>query len=326
MADSGLRSRNLTEARQAYASGDAAASLRAHSTPSPITMEGGHSTSYNDVSMAVVSGVYKQATKGTLFSLILLSALSQLDIPSKRLLVTIFSIAVSSGFVVYFLSSMDHLVEVTVYDRERKREAWELENYRKGEIDEIIELFETRGVEHNDAVLVVNKMAKYDNFFVDCTIEPITDYRAFLEKLGSLDRITELSAKIHPPNPLFGRLWGSLDKYVKRRQASEVAVRETAESSKGLSTELVKLIERILENPSYQPKTEPDITDAAMLMAADGYGSGKAVGIDGDTEVVVRTNESQKSFLFEKEPVPEMLATAARVQFERVSKERDMGH
>lgn len=168
--------------------------------------------------------------------------------------------------------------------------------------------------------------AAYDNFFVDCTIEPITDYRAFLEKLSSLDKITELSAKVHPPNPLFGRLWGSLDKYVKRRQASEVAVRETAANSKGLSTELVKLIERILENPSYQPKTEPDITDAAMLMAADGYGSGRAVGMDGDTEVVVRTNESQKSFLFDKEPAPEMLATAARVQFERVSEERDMGH
>jgi len=168
--------------------------------------------------------------------------------------------------------------------------------------------------------------AAYDNFFVDCTIEPVTDYRAFLEKLSSLDKITELSAKVHPPNPLFGRLWGSLNNYVKRRQASEIAVRETTDSSKGLSTDLVKLIERILENPKYQPKTEPDITDAAMLMAADGYGSGKAVGMDGDTEVVVRTNESQKSFFFEKEPEPEMLATAARVRFERVSEERDMGH
>lgn len=168
--------------------------------------------------------------------------------------------------------------------------------------------------------------AAYDKFFVDCTIEPVADYRAFLEKLSSLDRITELSAKVHPPNPLFGRLWGSLDKYVKRRQASEVAVRETTESSKGLSTELVKLIGRILENPKYQPRTEADITDAAMLMAADGYGSGKAVGMDGDTEVVVRTNESQKSFLFEKEPAPEMLASAARAQFERVSEERNMGH
>ena len=168
--------------------------------------------------------------------------------------------------------------------------------------------------------------AAYNNFFVDCTIEPVTDYRAFLEKLSSLDKITELSAKVHPPNPLFGRLWESLDKYVKRRQATEVAIRETTENSKGLSTDLVKLIERILENPKYEPKTAPDITDAAMLMAADGYGSGKAVGMDGDTEVVVRTNESQKSFLFEKEPAPEMLATVARMQFERISEERNMGH
>ena len=64
--------------------------------------------------------------------------------------------------------------------------------------------------------------AAYDNFFVDCTIEPVADYRAFLDRLKSLDRITELSAKVHPPNPLFGRLWGGLDKYVKKRKAEEV--------------------------------------------------------------------------------------------------------
>ena len=41
--------------------------------------------------------------------------------------------------------------------------------------------------------------AAYDNFFVDATVEPVADYRAFLRKLRSLDRITELSAKgIHP--------------------------------------------------------------------------------------------------------------------------------
>ena len=168
--------------------------------------------------------------------------------------------------------------------------------------------------------------AAYDNFFVDCTIEPVTDYRAFLDKLSSLDKITELSAKVHPPNPLFGRLWGSLDKYVKRRRASEVSVRETSAVGNGLSTELINLLRSILENADYQPGVEPDITDAAMLMAADGYGSGKAIGMDGEIEVVVRTNESQKSFLFEKEPSPEMLATVAKVQFESVSVERDMRH
>lgn len=168
--------------------------------------------------------------------------------------------------------------------------------------------------------------AAYDNFFVDCTVEPVVDYRAFLQKLSSLDRIIELSAKVHPPNPLFGRLWGSLDGYVKKRQAEEISVREKTERTSGLSTQLLMLMENILNNPLYEPTQIPDITDAAMLMAADGYGAGKAVGMEGSHEVVVRTSESQKSFLFEKEPIPESLANAAQVQFERVSKERDMKH
>jgi hypothetical protein len=168
--------------------------------------------------------------------------------------------------------------------------------------------------------------AAYDNFFVDCTVEPVADYRAFLQKLRSLDRITELSAKVHPPNPLFGRLWGSLDEYVKKRQADEVSVRERTEKPSGLSTQLLVLIQNILENPKYEPPQVPDITDAAVLMAADGYGSGKVVGTEDDHEVVVRTSESQKSFLFDKEPEPELLTKAAREQFERVSTERDMKH
>lgn len=168
--------------------------------------------------------------------------------------------------------------------------------------------------------------AAYDNFFVDCTVEPVADYRAFLQKLRSLDRITELSAKVHPPNPLFGRLWESLDKYVKKRQADEVSVREKSDKSTGLSTQLLMLMQNILDNPKYEPTRVPDITDAAVLMAADGYGSGKAVGTEGDHEVVVRTSESQKSFLFEKEPEPESLAKIAQAQFERVSTERDMKH
>lgn len=168
--------------------------------------------------------------------------------------------------------------------------------------------------------------AAYDNFFVDCTIEPVADYRAFLTKLKSMDVITELSAKVHPPNPLFGRLWGSLDAYVKKRQADEVSVRESSERAKGLSTQITVLIQNIIENPNYEPAEPPGITDAAMLMAADGYGSGKVVGREDGHEVVVRTAESQKSFLFDKEPEAEPLAEVAASQFQKVSAERDMKH
>ena len=50
---------------------------------------------------------------------------------------------------------------------ERKRENWEMENYPQGEIKEMIEIYEQRGMSHEDAVLVINTMSKYKDFFVD---------------------------------------------------------------------------------------------------------------------------------------------------------------
>lgn len=166
----------------------------------------------------------------------------------------------------------------------------------------------------------------YERFFVDCTVEPVSDYRAFYDRLNALDKITELSAKVHPPNPLFGRLWGSLDNYIKKRKVDEVAVRESSERNEGIATNIVNLIKSILENPKFEPEMEPELMDAAILMAADGYGSGKAVGFEGEQEVIIRTSETQKSFLFSKEPVPSDLASAAHLQFSRISEERNMGH
>lgn len=166
----------------------------------------------------------------------------------------------------------------------------------------------------------------YDRFFVGCEVEPVADYKAFSKKLESLDRFTEISAKVYPPNPLFGRLWGSLNEYVKKRNASDVSIRETASHTLGISTQISVLVKQIMLNPEYVPESPPDVADAAILMAADGYGSGKITGFEGDSEVVIRTSDSQKSFLFEKEPAINNLVKVTAHQFELVSKERDMGH
>lgn len=168
--------------------------------------------------------------------------------------------------------------------------------------------------------------ATYDNFFVGCSIEAVSDYRAFGVKLQSLDRIRELSARVHPPNPLFGRLWGSLNRYIEERNASEVTVRESQESVQGLATNIAKLVAKILEDRTYEPEKEIAIGDAAILMAADGYGSGRVVGDQHGEEVVIRTSDTQKAFLFPKEPVPEDLAAEAEKHFRRTSVERDMRH
>lgn len=168
--------------------------------------------------------------------------------------------------------------------------------------------------------------ATYRNFFVDCSVEPISDYRQFATKLRGLDVIRELSAKVYPPNPLFGRLWSSLNAYIKERNASELHVSESQDDNKGLATRLIALVEALLKDPNYEPKETVQITDAAVLMAADGYGLGKVIGTQAQEEVVIRTSDTQRSFLFDKEPVPDELAEEADRNLKRVSEERNLKH
>jgi VIT1/CCC1 family predicted Fe2+/Mn2+ transporter len=50
---------------------------------------------------------------------------------------------------------------------ERQREEWEMDNYPEGEVSEMIEIFEEKGLTNADAKVVVETMAKYKDFFVD---------------------------------------------------------------------------------------------------------------------------------------------------------------
>lgn len=51
--------------------------------------------------------------------------------------------------------------------RERAREKWEMDNYPEGEIREMIDIYESRGMSRDDATTVIKTMAKYTDFFVD---------------------------------------------------------------------------------------------------------------------------------------------------------------
>jgi hypothetical protein len=168
--------------------------------------------------------------------------------------------------------------------------------------------------------------AAFDGLLVACDVEPISDYRAFTSRLKKMSLFTEFSATVYPPNPLFGRLWGSLNEYINSRNASEISVREQTSKPKGLKSKIIELMDRIMDSPDYEPEEAPAIGDAAILMAADGYGKGKVVGIERGEEVIIKTSDTQKSFLHDKEPVPEGLAIKAKSQLEKISNERDMVH
>lgn len=78
-------------------------------------------------------------------------------------LTTILCLGVSIGWRTYLQYTSDS----TFYDRERKREQWELENFPVGEVTEMIELCESMGVSHKDASISMTALAKYEKFFVD---------------------------------------------------------------------------------------------------------------------------------------------------------------
>lgn len=163
-------------------------------------------------------------------------------------------------------------------------------------------------------------------FFVGCEVDPVADYTAFSTKLKELSEISEIRAKVHPPNPLFGDLWRDLNTYIKERNASEVTVAEKSDRNDGLRSQIVKLVTKILDKDSTGVDEPAAIADAAILMAADGYGSGKLIGKRGDESVIIRTSDTKMSFLYDKEPDISELADKVRKKFEGISSERDMEH
>jgi DNA damage-binding protein 1 len=57
--------------------------------------------------------------------------------------------------------------EAEVAKREREREKWELENFKEGEVMEMVEIYKGKGMAEEDAELVMRVCAKYDDLFVD---------------------------------------------------------------------------------------------------------------------------------------------------------------
>ena len=168
---------------------------------------------------------------------------------------------------------------------------------------------------------------KYNDLLIECDVDAISDYASFRNKIIMIKKITQIEATVSPPNPLFGRIWKSLKETLEKRNTSTLRINEESEKREGLKTNLHDLVNGIEKNNISDYKKEVALPDAAILMAADGYGTGKVAGEDNNGEIIeVRTRDVQKSFLFEKDPSPDFLARKANEEFIKVSEERKMEH
>jgi len=55
--------------------------------------------------------------------------------------------------------------------KEREREEWEFENYRAGEINEMVEIYMEKGLSEEDAESVISTLAKYKDVFIDFMVQ-----------------------------------------------------------------------------------------------------------------------------------------------------------
>lgn len=169
----------------------------------------------------------------------------------------------------------------------------------------------------------------HNGFFVDCHIELISDLKSFAAKLGALERIYQINSKISPPNPLFGPLWSSLKDYLIERNTDRMTIIENAPESKSIETDLPNIVQLAADQESdqeYFTEEEIPIGDAAILMAADGYGSGTVRGMQNEEIVTIKTSETAKNFSFTKIPDPYELYEKVLSIFEKIKNNRHMQH
>jgi hypothetical protein len=171
--------------------------------------------------------------------------------------------------------------------------------------------------------------ATHDGFFVDCDIEPVTDLETFAAKLRSLEGIFKIDVRISPPNPLFSPLWESLEQYLRGRNTDRMTIVEDAPEAGTLKTQLPDLVDlasRQTAEDQFIPENAIPIGDAAILMAADGYGNGVIRGRRGEEVVVIKTSETALHFAFDKVPVPYELYLKALDVFRQIKRHRHMEH
>lgn len=158
--------RDLKAARAAFEDNDPEQSKKAHNAP-PVCREPGHVKMNSGLRKAFVFGGFE----GIMVSTVIIAAASSVTDSTQSIL----SIALGSLFAVAIALGLRDYIninsEISHYERERKREQWELSNFPDGEKLEMIELYMSKGMSHEEASTVIGILSKYEPFFVDIMME-----------------------------------------------------------------------------------------------------------------------------------------------------------
>lgn len=167
-------SKRLEEARSGYQKGDKTLSAKAHDInairQSAREHHGGASSAYlGDMVYGGLDGIV------TTFAVVSGVAGAQLD--AKVLLILGLANLFADGFSMATGAYLSEKSDQEYYERERQREAWEVDNFPEGERAELVELYVSQGYTEADANMLVDIKSKDKKLWVDAMM---------IEELGML--------------------------------------------------------------------------------------------------------------------------------------------
>mmetsp|Transcript_45321 Transcript_45321/g.75203 ORF Transcript_45321/g.75203 Transcript_45321/m.75203 type:complete len:295 (+) Transcript_45321:32-916(+) len=175
------------EIRSAYSERDAEKSRKLHESKSPASRSGLRSAIEDDGDSIIVETTSEQGHKDmgdyvksiiyggldgvtTTFAIVSAIAGARLSSPqtqAQTILVLGFATLIASGLSMGIGEFFSETSELEYINREKRREMWEFDNFKEGEIQEMIDIYRRKGISAKDAQIILQTMSKYKDFFVD---------------------------------------------------------------------------------------------------------------------------------------------------------------
>jgi VIT1/CCC1 family predicted Fe2+/Mn2+ transporter len=153
-----MLTRNLERAREAFSKNDRKASIKAHKQKSHEH----HSKQGQYLKSAVYGGL-----DGTITTFSVVAGVAGASLSTGIVLIMGFANLIGDGISMAIGDYLSTKSEKEYRAAERKREAWEVENYPAGEKKEMREIYAGKGIKKNDTKKMVDAMSKYKEAWVD---------------------------------------------------------------------------------------------------------------------------------------------------------------
>ncbi|EEY56098.1 uncharacterized protein PITG_08874 [Phytophthora infestans T30-4] len=156
----------MVDVKDAYSQGNAEKSRLLHQLKTDMgshthAMEN-HMTGGKHIKSAVYGGL-----DGIITTFATVTSVAGSGLPHSVILIIGLAHLVADGLSMGLGDMLSSQAEADLANHERSREQWEFENYPEGEIEEMVELYEKKGISTDDALLVVHTLAKYKEAFID---------------------------------------------------------------------------------------------------------------------------------------------------------------